>query len=219
MVGLFPPFFCPFGGENEIIRINVRIFVTNVRDMTTEKKSRKKKYPVTPEQTDKDKVEEPAQVYAFAAIAGGNDFMDAGLSRSMELLGIVLSFKPKKASAYDYITVIREGIYKESMDRLMKIAGLTSAEMASLVHTSDRTLRRYQDRHKLNPDQSERLIELARLYARGEEVFEDMALFREWMDTPLPALGHQTPKSFLDTSIGIDMLLKQLQRIEHGTYS
>lgn len=181
--------------------------------MATEKKN-KKKYPINQDQPDK--AEEPASIYAFVY---GNEFVDAGLSRSMELLGIVPPFKPKKASAYDYITVIREGIYKESMDRLMKIAGLTSAEMASLVHTSDRTLRRYQDRHKLNPDQSERLIELARLYARGEEVFEDMALFREWMDTPLPALGHQTPKSFLDTSIGIDMLLKQLQRIEHGTYS
>ena len=185
--------------------------------MATGKKSRKI-YPTDPGQRDEN-VEEPVSSYAFAAVVCGPTSADVSLLRPMELLGIVPSFKPKKASEHDYISVIREGIYKESMDRLMKITGLTSAEMASLVHTSDRTLRRYQDRHKLNPEQSERLIELARLYARGEEVFEDMALFREWMGMPAVALGNQPPKSFLDTSIGIDMLLKLLLSIEHGTYS
>ncbi len=185
--------------------------------MATEKKN-KKKYPVASKKSGK--AEEPAVAYVSTTTDFDYDCIDGGLARPMELLGISPSLKMNKAATeYDYITVIREGIYKKSMDRLMKIAGLTSAEMAGLVHTSDRTLRRYQDRHKLNPDQSERLIELARLYARGEEVFEDMGLFREWMDTPSVALGHQSPKSFLDTSIGIDMLLKQLLSIEHGTYS
>ncbi len=185
--------------------------------MTAEKKSRKK-YPAPAKASGK--VEEPAVAYAVTAAAYGHDCIDAGLARPMELLGINPSLKAMKAATeHDFIAVIREGIYKESMDRLMEITGLSNAEMANLVHTSDRTLRRYKDRHKLNPDQSERLIELARLYARGEEVFEDMELFREWMDTSSVALGNQPPKSFLDTSIGIDMLLKQLQRIEHGTYS
>jgi len=183
--------------------------------MATEKKSRKK----YPRDSSSPSAEEPAVAYAAVFKQPGFLF-PAGMARPLELLGIAPSFKALKTfSENDFIAVIRDGIYKKSMDRLAAFAGLSSSEMASFVHTSDRTLRRYEDRHKLNPDQSERLIELARLYSRGEEVFGSMELFREWMDTSTPALGNQTPKSFLDTSIGIDMIGKQLLRIEHGVYS
>lgn len=142
------------------------------------------------------------------------------LGRSIALLGMIPSAKTNKlVSESDFIDVIRQGIPKKSMDTLMEATGLTNAEMAMFIHTSDRTLRRYTNQQKLNPDQSERLLELARLYSRGAEVFEDMELFKEWMDTPALALGNQTPKSYLDTSLGIDLLMNQLLRIEHGIYA
>lgn len=119
----------------------------------------------------------------------------------------------------DFIELIKKGIPRKSLDLLIATTGLTASEMAALMHTSDRTLRRYKPSTLLNTEQSERVIEIARLYSRGEEVFGSMDLFKEWMDAPQLVLGNQKPKDFLDTSMGIELLMKELGRTEQGVYS
>lgn len=119
----------------------------------------------------------------------------------------------------DLISIIRTGIPKQAMTHLMDIADITLNEMASFIHTSDRTLRRYTPQQKLSQEQSERMIEMARLYSRGEEVFGTMEKFKQWMDTQLLPLGNKKPKVFLDTSLGINMIMDELGRIEHGIFA
>ncbi len=123
------------------------------------------------------------------------------------------------ASDNDFIELIREGVPKEAMNNLMHKTGITNTEMASITHTSDRTLRRYEDEDLLPQEQSERVIELARLYSRGSEVLGGLDYFKEWMNTKLIPLGDKKPKEFLDTSLGIDLLMKTLGRIEHGVFA
>ena len=119
----------------------------------------------------------------------------------------------------DFINYVREGIPKISLDNLMEVTGFSATEMADILHTTDRTLRRYTSTQKLNPEQSERLIEMALLYTRGEEVFDTLEQFKIWMDTPVLAIGNKKPKTFLDTSIGIELLMTELGRIEHGIFA
>lgn len=119
----------------------------------------------------------------------------------------------------DFINVIRTGIPKQAMTHLMQIADLSLNEMALIVHTSDRTLRRYGPQQKLSQEQSERMVEMARLYSRGEEVFGTMNKFKEWMDATLLPFGNKKPKEFLDTSLGINMIMDELGRIEHGIFA
>jgi len=119
----------------------------------------------------------------------------------------------------DFISVIRTGIPKQAMTHLMHIADISLAEMASIIHTSDRTLRRYTPQQKLSQDQSERMVEMARLYSRGEEVFGSMEKFKDWMDASLLPFGNKKPKAFLDTSLGIAMIMNELGRIEHGIFA
>ncbi len=119
----------------------------------------------------------------------------------------------------DFIDLIREGIPKEAMNNLMLHTGITVAEMSDIIHVSDRTLRRYNDSDRLPQEQSERIIELARLYSRGSEVFDGLEYFNEWMNTSLMPLGNKKPKEFLDTSLGIELLMKELGRIEHGIFA
>lgn len=116
----------------------------------------------------------------------------------------------------DFISVIRTGIPKQAMTHLMDVADISLNEMASIIHTSDRTLRRYTSQQKLSQEQSERMVEIARLYSRGEEVFGTMENFRQWMDSFLLPFGNKKPKEFLDTSLGIGMINNELGRIEHG---
>jgi len=116
----------------------------------------------------------------------------------------------------DFISVIRNGIPKQAMTHLMNIADISLMEMANIMHTTDRTLRRYSATQKLPQEQSEGVVEMAKLYSRGEEVFGNMEKFREWMNTVLLPFGNKKPKEFLDTSLGIRMILDELGRIEHG---
>jgi putative toxin-antitoxin system antitoxin component (TIGR02293 family) len=122
-------------------------------------------------------------------------------------------------SKHQFISIIKGGIEKKSLDYLMEKTGLTSEEMASIIHTSERTLRRYTDDTKLNPEQSERIIELARLYARGSEVFGSLPAFNNWINKSILALGGKMPKSFFDTSMGIEIIMEELGRIEHGIFA
>ena len=119
----------------------------------------------------------------------------------------------------DFISIIRSGIPKEAMSHLMDLADISLTEMAAIVHTSDRTLRRYGPHDKLSQEQSERMVEMARLYSRGEEVFESMTRFKQWMDTELLYFGDKKPRQFLDTSLGIAMIMDELGRIEHGIFA
>jgi putative toxin-antitoxin system antitoxin component (TIGR02293 family) len=151
-------------------------------------------------------VEEPAMVYQttsgpgnYLGISGGSLF---GANRQEKQLKL-----------------IRGGLTRGSLDVLMKKTGLSIYELADILEMTDRTLRRYDSDEVLNKRLSERALEIAQLYHRGEEVLGDAASFHQWMQTEIPALGHQVPKSFLDTSIGIQMLIDELGRIEHGVFA
>lgn len=150
----------------------------------------------------------------------GVAYLSMPASNTVAMLGMQRNAQFKSVTSdNDFIELIREGVPKEAMNNLMYKTGITATEMASITHTSDRTLRRYEDKDKLPQEQSERVIELARLYSKGSEVFGSLDYFKEWMGTRLIPLGNKKPKEFLDTSLGIDMLMKELGRIEHGVFA
>ena len=128
------------------------------------------------------------------------------------------SFKAVRNTA-DFIDWIRSGLPKKALDHLAGIMGVSDAQIANMLHTSDRTLRRYTPSQKLNAEQSERIIELARLYARGADVFDGLDTFKTWMVTPVDALGTKKPIELLDTSMGIELLMDELGRIEQGIFA
>ncbi len=166
-------------------------------------------YDTTEEDNLSNIVSEPFEPYGYV--------QDPMAVRSIVLMGM----EGKRDFAHiknenDFINVIRTGIPKQAMTHLMEVADISLNEMASIIHTSDRTLRRYTPQQKLSQEQSERMIEMARLYSRGEEVFGTMEKFRKWMDSVLLPFGNKKPKEFLDTSLGIGMILDELGRIEHG---
>jgi putative toxin-antitoxin system antitoxin component (TIGR02293 family) len=155
------------------------------------------------------RVEEPEAIYGRAMSVGKALF--TGLFGRKDIFPI--------RNEVDYIDVIRQGIPKKAIDKLMEITNLTTAEMALIMRLSDRTLRRYKPQTLLNPEQSERVVELTRLYSRGEEAFGNLESFKEWMNSTVMALGNKKPKEFLDTSLGIDILMNELGRIEHGIFA
>ena len=122
-------------------------------------------------------------------------------------------------SDMDMLRVIKGGLSKKALDKTMQMMGFSLDDMSGVLHISERTLRRYDDKTVLNTEQSERIVELNNLYRYGIEVFGSLSDFKQWVNSPVLALGDKKPREFLDTSLGITILKKILGRIEHGVYS
>lgn len=130
-----------------------------------------------------------------------------------------LSIKSSILSDFDLLELTRRGIPKKAMLNLVNKIAITLQEFAKIMHISERTFQRFEDNALVKPEYSEKALELARLYARGEEVFGSLDKFKQWMKMPSHVFKGQTPFSLLDSSIGFDLVLKELGRIEHGIFS
>jgi len=122
-------------------------------------------------------------------------------------------------SDFDLLELTRRGIPKTAMLNLVKKISITLQEFSNIMHISERTFQRFDDNCLIKSEYSEKALELARLYARGEEVFGSLDKFKAWVKTPSYVFKNQTPFTLLDTSIGFDLVLKELGRIEHGIFS
>ena len=131
--------------------------------------------------------------------------------------------KPQKPQSQNtsrmLIELVRKGVTKSAYDKMLEATGLSATELADLIHISSRTLRRYQPNQTFSVEQSERMVALASLYSRGAAVFERIERFNEWVSRPQLAFGNEPPKNYLDTSIGINMILDELGRIEYGIFA
>ncbi len=119
----------------------------------------------------------------------------------------------------DVLQITRDGLPKLTLLSLAQKISLTIQDLANIMHISERTLQRYDDNAIIKTEYSEKAIELARLYTRGEEVFGSMDKFKVWMKTPSHIFNGDTPMSLLDTSFGFNMIFKELGRIEHGIFA
>jgi putative toxin-antitoxin system antitoxin component (TIGR02293 family) len=117
----------------------------------------------------------------------------------------------------DIIALVRQGVSFDDFSKLASKSAFSSSEWSEFLHSSERTMQRYQKEQKsFDSLQSEKIIEIALLQKRGVEVFGSKSKFQNWLETPCLALGDVVPKSFLDSSFGIMLLKDQLTRIEYG---
>lgn len=143
------------------------------------------------------------------------------ISSVIPLLGLSLplhrSLKHQPSHQLDpHMQVVEQGLTKASLLALKEAAGLSWQQLADILHVTVRTLQRYKPNQTLPTSLSERLLRLADVYAKGYEVFEDRMMFQRWMEEPVPALGNVVPLSLLPSLYGMDTIMKELGRIEHG---
>ncbi len=109
----------------------------------------------------------------------------------------------------------KAGIQKAQLLALQHEIQLSTDELSASLHITPRALHGYAPSDLLKPRIAERALALAQLYARGFEVMGKERFLR-WMDQYHMALGKKKPKQLLDTHFGIQLLLDELGRIEHG---
>lgn len=127
--------------------------------------------------------------------------------------------KPLASTEQDYIVAIRKGIPAEVVIALSEKTMLPTAELAEILQIPAQSSKSFSADAMLSKSQGEGVVMIARLYAMGEEVFGNTIEFNKWLNGKVPALGKQKPKDYLDTISGINLLMNELGRIQHGVYS
>ncbi|WP_461453257.1 type II RES/Xre toxin-antitoxin system antitoxin [Mucilaginibacter sp.] len=134
--------------------------------------------------------------------------------------GLLCGIKPIDLSNdFNIVQLTRKGLPKRVLLSLAKKISLTIQELANIMHISERTLQRYDDEAVVSSEYSEKAIELARLYTRGNEVFGSIDKFKLWVRTPSVIFNGEAPLYLLDTSAGFNMVFTELGRIEHGIFA
>jgi len=120
---------------------------------------------------------------------------------------------------HSFLSVVKSGLEYDTLIDFMKMAEFHMDEMAHILHINSRTIRRLSTKDTLNIDISEKLLELLRLYRFGLEVFGDLSVFNVWIRRSIRGLGDVTPMSLLDTGIGVEIVMDELERLAYGVYN
>jgi putative toxin-antitoxin system antitoxin component (TIGR02293 family) len=135
------------------------------------------------------------------------------------ILGGKQSVTQPVSGDFDLIALTREGIKKSSLKSLASHLGISMEVMSRLLHSSHRNIQRKEEDELLDTLKTEKVLELAAFAQRAIDVTGSKEAFIEWLHSPLVSLNNKTPLEFLDTSFGIQLLLKLLGRLEQGVYS
>jgi len=120
----------------------------------------------------------------------------------------------------DLVELVRGGLPYASLEELTDGLKMTLDEAADSLRLPRRSLSRRKEKgERLNPQESERALRLARLAVRAEEVLGDREKAYRWMRKPNRALGGKAPLSMLDVDVGAEQVEHVLGRIQYGVYS
>lgn len=115
---------------------------------------------------------------------------------------------------------IRRGLPYRAFERLQTDMDVSSRELARLVGISARTLARRKTEGRLQPDESERLLRVSRIYDSAVSLFEgDERAALVWMRGPAAALGGRKPIEFARTEVGAREVEGLIGRLEHGVFA
>lgn len=124
-----------------------------------------------------------------------------------------------EASSMDLVQLSRKGIKKSALSNLSSALNISMKEMAKLLPVTERTLQRRDANSLLNSATSQQAILIGQLITRGTDVFGSIEAIQQWVRQPNKAIGNYTPLEIMDTTIGIQLVMDVLGRLEHGVYS
>jgi len=115
---------------------------------------------------------------------------------------------------------LEEGVSFAAFERLKRSLKVSSRELADVALITQRTLARRKRAGRLDPDESDRLVRVSRVFARSIELFEgDLESARSWLMRPVFALGGAVPFEMVKTEVGAREVENLITRLEHGVFS
>lgn len=119
-------------------------------------------------------------------------------------------------SPVNRLLVIKGGLSSSSIRDLLTISGSTRLDIAKNLDLTEPTLRKHIATEKeLSTSLSEHVLFLLELYDKGIDTFGSVNEFKNWL--PQHNIGIDAkPNDLLDSITGINMVMNELNRIDHG---
>ena len=104
-------------------------------------------------------------------------------------------------------------------EKIEKQIAFTQKEWAAILHLSEKTLQRYaKDNKSFEGIYTERILQMQELIEMGLETFTSPEAFYRWLKRDKPVLGELLTFGSLTSSRGIQLIIDELGRIQHGVY-
>ena len=155
-------------------------------------------------------------------------------SRRSALWSDLLSGRVPLAALNSYapmerIALVREGVPAEMLPFVAEEMAITRDRLYRTIGVPRATMdRKIRARQRLNQDESERLLGIARLVGQAEQMvresgelenFDAARWVADWLETPLAALGGSRPAALMDTAEGRRMVSDLLAQLQSGAYA
>lgn len=138
---------------------------------------------------------------------------DAPQSKVAEML---VPYQAYFQSPVNRLQVIKGGLSSKSLDDLLQISGSTRFDMAKNLDLTEPTLRKHLSNNKeLSTSLSEHVLFLLELYDKGIDTFGSIVEFKNWLSQHNIGIDAK-PNDLLDSITGINIVMNELNRIDHG---
>jgi putative toxin-antitoxin system antitoxin component (TIGR02293 family) len=121
---------------------------------------------------------------------------------------------------YDPVHVVEQiqrGFTYAAFERFQRNTELPFRLLAEIIAIPERTMARRKESGRFESDETDRLVRVSRVFARAIELFEGNAeRARQWLTSPVRALGGRTPLSFASTDVGAIEVENLIGRLEYG---
>jgi len=108
-------------------------------------------------------------------------------------------------------------VYATAFNDMVLVAKYDKDFAAELLDVSYKTVTRYQkENKKFSTLQSEYILKTIVLFHKGQIVFGNTDSFNRWLDKPAFGLGNRIPRASIVNITGINFIMEELNRIEHG---
>lgn len=119
------------------------------------------------------------------------------------------------------IKTIRKGLPYQLFSKIKDITPFSESDWAEYLNLSKKTLQRHRNEANFifKPIHTEKIIELAEVTHFGKEVFDSSEQFYLWLNTPSFSLGNLKPAELLKDSYGKELVMAELNKIDHGIFA
>ena len=114
---------------------------------------------------------------------------------------------------------VKDFTYSE-FKKIADKAPFTQSEWAAILHVSERTLQRYaKDNSSFAPMNAERALQIDKVLKEAKVTFGKVENFYNWLKRDPYMLGGNLSFDSLYSANGIERVLTQLIRIQHGLFA
>lgn len=117
------------------------------------------------------------------------------------------------------LPIVADFTYKQ-FEKVANLIPFTQKEWANILHLSERTLQRYAKEGKhFEGIYVDRILHIEDLIQLGLQVFNSPEAFYDWLKQDKKIMGQVVGINALFSTRGIQELIDQLTRIQHGVYT